>query len=83
MILVFHDATIKLISYKKEECLGCVYDPFIRYTDGCHKISIEEYVLYYRYIGERLNEPKLINNILKQKDAGLYLIKHDGYYGFL
>lgn len=60
--------------------LGCVYDPFIRYTDGCHKISIEEYVLYYRYIGERLNEPKLINNILKQKDAGLYLIKHDGYY---
>ena len=62
--------------------LGCVYDPFIRYTDGCHKISIEEYVLYYRYIGERLNEPKLINNILKQKDAGLYLIKHDGYYGF-
>lgn len=62
--------------------LGCVYDPFIRYTDGCHKISIEEYVLYYRYIGERLNEPKLINNILKQKDAGLYLIKHDGYHGF-
>ncbi|EKC80948.1 hypothetical protein LEA_00850 [human gut metagenome] len=59
-----------------------MYDPFIRYTDGCHKISIEEYVLYYRYIGERLNEPKLINNILKQKDAGLYLIKHDGYYGF-
>ena len=39
-------------------------------------------MLYYRYIGERLNEPKLINNILKQKDAGLYLIKHDGYYGF-
>ena len=57
-----------------DACVNYEYDE--DYECYCCKMCIRDrYVLYYRYIGERLNEPKLINNILKQKDAGLYLIR--------
>lgn len=61
---------------------GLRYDPFAELSDGYHQISLEEYKAYYRYIGESLSEPKFIKKVLSNEQNKLYIIKHNGYYGF-
>ena len=49
-----------------------IYDPFVSYPDGIHKISKQEYILLCR--------AKKINMQLKREYDAIYMLKKCGYY---
>lgn len=71
----------KNVSFKKAD-IYMRKNPFADYNDGYYKITIEDYVSYYRYIMEVLTGTKKIQNTLNKNMAELYVFKHSGYYGF-
>lgn len=68
---------------KMKHCIiGHEYDPFAKYEDGFHIITTSDYQQFYRYVGEHINEPKMINKFLNIDNNKFYLIKRNGFYGF-
>lgn len=57
-------------------------NPFAGYADGFHEVKSSDYVRFYDYINERIKGAGLVERQIKNNNAKLYLIKHNGYYGF-
>ncbi len=72
----------KKIKFKKIQ-IGTLYNPFFDYTDGYYQISVDDYVLFYRFNGQTISgECSLIRNQI-EKGNSFYMIKKHGFYMFV
>ena len=51
-------------------------------NDGLYKTSIEDYLQFYKYLGENIGGGKLLYERCKNGKSNLYILKRNGYYGF-
>ncbi len=59
---------------------GFELNPYDCLTDGLYQTTVEDYLKFYRYIGEYIGEGQLL---YKRCQTGkLYVVKRKGYYGF-
>ena len=61
---------------------GCHTNPYKDVKDGLYETTIEEYLKFCRYIGEDVGKGTLLYQRCQNGKAGIYVIKHNGYYGF-
>lgn len=57
-----------------------IINPYGELGDGLYRTSVEEYLRFYRYLGEDVGDGKLLHN--RCKNGILYVVKRKGYYGF-
>ena len=68
--------------YFKKATTGLYLNPYGELGEGLYKTSVDDYLEFYRYIGEKIGNGKLLNNRLKNGDTDFYVLKRKGYYGF-
>lgn len=68
--------------YFKKATTGLYLNPYGELGEGLYKTSVDDYLEFYRYIGEKMGNGKLLNNRLKNGDTDFYVLKRKGYYGF-
>ncbi len=72
------------ISFKNAVLLD-IYNPFYSYEDGIHDVRVDDYMHFYRFLGEGMigtnGKCKRIESKL-DKGYKLKMIKKNGYYGF-
>lgn len=61
---------------------GVEINPYAYLEDGLFVTSIEDYLQFYRYIGENVGDGTTLYRKCENGRANLYVIKHNGYYGF-
>lgn len=64
----------------KRAITGFEINPYGSLNDGLYKTTVEEYLQFYRYIGEYVGEGKLLYQRCQRGD--FYVVKRRGYYGF-
>ncbi len=64
----------------KEATTGLVINPYYGLKDGLYQTSVEEYLKFYRYLGEYVGDGTLLYR--RCQNAGMYVVKRKGYYGF-
>lgn len=57
-------------------------NPFAHIKDGCHEITSEQYLLFYRHMGEYVQGNGHVEHHIKACSGHFYLVKHNNYYGF-
>lgn len=70
--------TVKL----KETFIYKFANPFANYSDGYYEINCRDYYRFNDYMGESINGSVPIERQITKNNAGFYMIKHHGYYGF-
>lgn len=64
----------------KEATSGLVVNPYCGLNDGLYQTSVEDYLQFYRYLGESVGDGVLLyRRCIKGR---LYVVKRKGYYGF-
>ncbi len=64
----------------KKASWGLDINPYYYFEDGTYETTVQEYLQFYRYVGEYAGNGNLIS---KRCDKGtLYVVKSNGYYGF-
>lgn len=71
----------QLIAFKTIS-IGCETNPYSELNDGLYKTSIEDYLQFYKYLGENIGGGKLLYERCKNGKSNLYILKRNGYYGF-
>lgn len=66
----------------KRATTGFELNPYSVLNDGLYKTTINDYLQFYRYIGEHVGEGKLLYQRCQNGRANLYVVKRKGYYGF-
>ncbi|MBE5917318.1 MAG: hypothetical protein E7273_10815 [Pseudobutyrivibrio ruminis] len=67
--------------YLKRYPIGTIYNPFIDYEDGYHKLDNPQvYADFYMYNGESIGLGKIKAALDSNND--FYMIKRNGFYGF-
>lgn len=66
----------------KRAITGFEINPYGSLNDGLYKTTVEEYLQFYRYIGEHIGEGKLLYKRCENGRAYLFVVKRRGYYGF-
>ncbi len=61
---------------------GYEYNPYYSLSDGLYKTTIEDYLQFYRYIGENIGKGAVLYQRCKDGKASLYVIKRNGFYSF-
>ena len=61
---------------------GFEVNPYANMQDGLYVTTIEDYLQFYRYIGEYIGKGNLLYQRCQNGKADLYVIKRKGYYGF-
>lgn len=61
---------------------GFELNPYANMQDGLYVTTIEDYLQFYRYIGEDIGKGNLLYQRCQKGKANLYVIKRKGYYGF-
>lgn len=61
---------------------GFIINPYGGLNDGLYQTTVEEYLQFYRYLGESIGEGKLLYKRCENGDADFYVVKRRGYYGF-
>lgn len=61
---------------------GFELNPYANMQDGLYVTTIEDYLQFYRYIGEDIGKGNLLYQRCQNGKANLYVIKRKGYYGF-
>lgn len=64
----------------KEANSGLTINPYDGMKDGLYCTSVEDYLKFYRYLGEYVGDGTLLYN--RCKNGNLYVVKRKGYYGF-
>lgn len=64
----------------KEATTGLIINPYSELNDGLYQTSVEDYLKFYRYLGEFVGDGTLLYR--RCKNGTLYVIKRKGYYGF-
>ena len=64
----------------KEATTGVVSNPYSELRDGLYQTSVEDYLKFYRYLGESVGDGTHLRRCCQ--NAGLYVVKRKGYYGF-
>ena len=64
----------------KTATTGYEINPYAGLADGLYNTTVEDYLKFYRYVGENVGE----GNLLYQRcqKGKMYLVKRKGYYGF-
>ncbi len=66
----------------KKAIAGFMINPYGALNDGLYKTTVEEYLQFYRYLGEPIGEGKLLYKRCENGDADFFVVKRRGYYGF-
>lgn len=61
---------------------GIELNPYADMQDGLYVTTIEDYLQFYRYIGEDVGKGNLLYQRCQNDKANLNVIKRKGYYGF-
>lgn len=64
----------------KEATTGLIINPYSELKDGLYKTTVEDYLKFYRYLGEYVGDGILLYN--RCKNGTLCIVKSKGYYGF-
>lgn len=64
----------------KEATTGLVTNPYSELKDGLYQTSVEDYLKFYRYLGEYAGDGTLLYR--RCQNANFYVVKRKGYYGF-
>lgn len=64
----------------KRATTGCARNPYADLADGCYPTTADEYLSFYRFIGEYAGTGKMIRQRCEKND--MHVIKSNGYYGF-
>lgn len=64
----------------QEATTGCARNPYADLADGCYPTTADEYLSFYRFIGEYAGTGKMIRQRCEKND--MHVIKSNGYYGF-
>lgn len=64
----------------KEAITGLIINPYSELNDGLYQTSVEDYLKFYRYLGEYVGDGTLLYR--RCKNGTLYVVKRKGYYGF-
>lgn len=67
------------ITFKKATT-GLIINPYSGLNDGLYQTSVEDYLRFYRYLGESIGDGTLLYR--RCKNGILYVVKRKGYYGF-
>lgn len=59
---------------------GVLSNPYSELADGMYQTSVEEYLKFYRYLGEDVGDGTGLRRCCQ--NAGFYVVKSRGYYGF-
>lgn len=59
---------------------GFELNPYNELADGLYQTTVEDYLKFYRYIGEYIGDGKTL--YMRCKTGKLYVVKRKGYYGF-
>lgn len=66
----------------KRAITGFEINPYGALDDGLYKTTVEEYLQFYRYIGEHIGEGKLLYKRCENGRGYFFVVKRRGYYGF-
>lgn len=61
---------------------GFELNPYANMQDGLYVTTIEDYLQFYRYIGEDIGKGNVLYQRCQNGKASLYVVKRKGYYGF-
>ena len=61
---------------------GFELNPYADMQDGLYITTIQDYLQFYRYIGEDIGKGNILYQRCQNGKAYLYVIKRNGYYGF-
>lgn len=61
---------------------GIEINPYVSLDDGLYETTVEDYLQFYRYLGESVGEGKLLNKRCQSDQANMYVIKRNRFYGF-
>jgi len=64
----------------EEATTGLVVNPYHSLNDGLYQTTVEDYLKFYRYLGEYAGDGTLLYH--RCQNADLYVVKRKGYYGF-
>lgn len=64
----------------KEATTGLIINPYSGLNDGYYQTSVEDYLKFYRYLGEYVGDGILLYR--RCKKGVLWVVKSKGYYGF-
>lgn len=59
---------------------GFDINPYNALNDGLYQTTVDDYLKFYRYLGESIGEGKLLYQ--RCQKGNLYVVKRKGYYGF-
>ncbi len=59
---------------------GLEINPYNMLKDGLYQTTVEDYLQFYRYLGEGIGEGRLLYQ--RCQNGNLYVVKRKGYYGF-
>ena len=61
---------------------GLDVNPYFTLNDGLYETTIEDYLQFYKYLGESIGDGSLLYQRCQNDKASIYIIKRKGYYGF-
>ena len=61
---------------------GYELNPYYFLKDGMYKTSIKDYLQFNRYINENVGTGSILYRKCQNGKSDLYVVKHNGYYGF-
>lgn len=64
----------------KQASTGYEVNPYHMLNDGLYPTTVEQYLKFYRYLGENIGQGTLLGQ--RCQNGELYLVKRRGYYGF-
>lgn len=59
---------------------GFEINPYCKLRDGLYQTNVEDYLQFYRYLGEGVGEGRLLYK--RCLNGNFYVVKRRGYYGF-
>lgn len=66
----------------KNMSTGLETNPYFELNDGLYETTINDYLQFYRHIGEYIGDGTLLYQRCQNDKASIYVIKRKGYYGF-
>ncbi len=61
---------------------GFETNPYANLEDGLFMTSVDDYLQFYRYIGENIGNGSLLYQRCNTGKANMYVVKRKGFYGF-
>ena len=76
------------IGYRKKDIkfkrayIFALNNPYVELKNGYYETNLDDYLLFNRYVGERIDGTSFIEKALMKENSKMYVIKHNDYYGF-